>query len=111
MRVVVGLGAVLALAFSVAPRPVLAETDKREIQARESFAAGRYQDALDMFVKLYAEKVHPNYLRNIGRCYQNLGEPDKAISSFREYLRQGLEPPPTSACWSKADILRDGAPA
>ncbi len=54
----------------------------------EAFAAGRYQDALDLFVKLYAEKLHPNYLRNIGRCYQNLGEPDRAISSFREYLRK-----------------------
>ncbi|MES1165458.1 MAG: tetratricopeptide repeat protein [Verrucomicrobiota bacterium] len=65
-----------------------ADTDRRELQARESFAAGRYQQALDIFVKLYAEKVHPNYLRNIGRCYQNLGDADKAISSFREYLRQ-----------------------
>src|SRR6185369_16845954 len=29
-----------------------------------------------------------------GRCYQNLGEPDKAISSFREYLRQATDTPP-----------------
>ena len=87
---------IIAVAISVAASPVLginartahAETDRREIQARESFASGRYQDDLDLFVKLYAETVHPNYLRNIGRCYQNLGEPDKAIGSFREYLRQ-----------------------
>jgi hypothetical protein len=39
-------------------------------------------------VKLYAEQLHPNYLRNIGRCYLNLAQPDKAISSFREYLRK-----------------------
>ena len=62
--------------------------DRREMRAREAYAAGRYQDALDLYVKLYAEKLHPNFLRNIGRCYQNLGEPDKAISSFREYLRK-----------------------
>src|SRR3954469_8973217 len=62
--------------------------DKREMQAREAYAAGRYQEALDIFVKLYAETVHPNYLRNIGRCYQNLNEPDRALSSFREYLRK-----------------------
>jgi hypothetical protein len=74
--------------FSSFPNLANAATDKREIQAREAFGAGRYQEALDIFVRLYAEKVHPNYLRNIGRCYQNLGEPDKAISSFREYLRQ-----------------------
>ena len=62
--------------------------DRREMQAREAYAAGRYQDALEVYVKLYAEKLHPNFLRNIGRCYQNLGEPDKAISSFKEYLRK-----------------------
>jgi len=27
-------------------------------------------------------------LRNIGRCYQNLGDPDKAVISFRDYLRK-----------------------
>jgi len=62
--------------------------DTREMKARELFAAQRYQEALDLYVKLYAEKLHPNYLRNIGRCYQNLGDPDKAIGSFREYLRK-----------------------
>jgi hypothetical protein len=67
---------------------VHAAPDPREMSAREAFAAGRYQDALDLFVKLYAEKLHPNYLRNIARCYQNMGEPDRAIGSFREYLRK-----------------------
>ena len=79
----------IAIALTVAlGAPALAATDKRELQAREDFAAGRYQEALDIFAKLYAEKLHPNYLRNIGRCYQNLGDPDKAISAFREYLRK-----------------------
>jgi hypothetical protein len=63
--------------------------DSRELKAREAFAAQRYQEALDLFAKLYAETLHPIYLRNIGRCYQNLGEPEKAITSFREYLRKG----------------------
>ena len=85
-RIVVGI--VAALALAAVARPVAAEVDRREMKAREDFGAGRYQDALDIFVKLYAEKLHPNYLRNIGRCYQNLGDPDKAISSFREYLRK-----------------------
>jgi len=85
-RIVVGF--VTALALAAVARPVAAEVDHREMKAREDFGAGRYQDALDLFVKLYAEKLHPNYLRNIGRCYQNLGDPDKAISSFHEYLRK-----------------------
>jgi hypothetical protein len=67
--------------------------DPREMQAREAFAAGSYKEALDIYTKLYAEKLHPTYLRNIGRCYQNLSEPDRAISSFREYLRKAKDMP------------------
>jgi hypothetical protein len=86
----IGLSAVVAAggATVLAPARALGAVDSREMQAREAFGAGRYQEALDLFVKLYAEKLHPNYLRNIGRCYQNLGDPDKAISSFHEYLRK-----------------------
>src|SRR5512136_713445 len=69
------------------------EKDTREMQAREAFAAGNYQEALDIYTKLYAEKLHPTYLRNIGRCYQNLGQPERAISSFREYLRKAKDLP------------------
>jgi tetratricopeptide (TPR) repeat protein len=79
--------AVVALALtSVAAAAVAA--DARELKAREEFAAGRYHEALDIFAKLYAETLHPVYLRNVGRCYQNLGDPDRAIISFRDYLRK-----------------------
>jgi len=44
--------------------------DSRELRAREDFATGHYQEAIDLYGKLYAEKLHPTYLRNIGRCYQ-----------------------------------------
>jgi len=67
------------------------ERDPREMAAREAFAAGNYRDALDIYTKLYASQLHPTYLRNIARCYQNLNEPDRAISSFREYLRKAKD--------------------
>jgi tetratricopeptide (TPR) repeat protein len=78
---------VVALAATFAAAPAVA-VDAREMKGREEFAAGRYQEALDIFAKLYAETLHPIYLRNVGRCYQNLGDPDRAITSFREYLRK-----------------------
>jgi hypothetical protein len=89
----------LALSLMVAglvPTPAHAAKEKkdpREMQAREAFAAGSYKDALDIYTKLYAEKLHPTYLRNIGRCYQNLHEPERAISSFHEYLRKAKDLP------------------
>jgi len=64
------------------------QRDEREVQARELFGFGKWAEALAIYGKLYAETAHPTYLRNIGRCYQNMGEPDKAIGAFREYLRQ-----------------------
>ena len=79
---------ICALALMLGAARVHAASDPRELKAREEFAAGRYQQALDIFAKLYAESLHPVYLRNIGRCYQNLGDADKAIISFRDYLRK-----------------------
>jgi hypothetical protein len=86
-------GTVLVCATApVAPVQAAAKNkDKREIKAREAFAQGHYEEALDLFAKLYAEKLHPTYLRNIGRCYQNLKMPEKAINAFNDYLRQGKE--------------------
>jgi hypothetical protein len=64
------------------------QQDEREVKARELFGFRRYAEALAIYGTLYAETAHPTYLRNIGRCYQNLGDADNAIGSFREYLRQ-----------------------
>src|SRR5262245_58372502 len=72
-----------------AARPI----EQREMTARQLFAVGKYSEALDIYGGLYAETAHPTYLRNIGRCYQNMGEPDRAISSFNEYLRQARDLP------------------
>jgi tetratricopeptide (TPR) repeat protein len=75
---------VLAAPLSARAQPA----EEREAQARGLFALGKFGDALDLYARLYAETAHPTYQRNIGRCYQNLGEADKAITAFREYLRQ-----------------------
>jgi hypothetical protein len=80
--------------FAAAPKIALAAPDARELQAREDFVAGRYEAALELYARLYAETLHPNYLRNIGRCYQNLGQPDRAITSFRDYLRKAKDVTP-----------------
>jgi tetratricopeptide (TPR) repeat protein len=96
MRFIVYLASVGLVLSALAAQPAFAESrTDRETHARELFAAGSYREALDIYTKLYAETTHPTYIRNIGRCYQNLGDADKAIASFREYLRQAgdLTPP------------------
>jgi tetratricopeptide (TPR) repeat protein len=87
------LAVALAVAAAVVARPAVAagDADDLDLKARKLFAAGDYRQALDIYVNLYAETLHPTFLRNIGRCQQNLGEADKAIASFREYLRKAKD--------------------
>ena len=81
------LGTVLVMVLALAGA---AHADHAvEMQARQSFAAGRYDEALELFAKLYAETLNPIYLRNIGRCHQKLREPQKAIDAFHDYLAKG----------------------
>jgi hypothetical protein len=74
----------VALAAEAAP-----VDQKKEMAARKAFAAGEWSAALDLFAQLYAETLHPVYLRNIGRCHQRLREPQKAIDAFNDYLAKG----------------------
>jgi len=96
MRVSTVLGgaarAILIAVVLLASGPALAD-HAMEMKARESFAAGRYEDAIDLFAKLYAETLHPVYLRNIGRCHQKMREPQKAIDAFRDYLVKSKKMP------------------
>ena len=78
--------AVALLVSALAVKRAAAAPNAVELQAREAFAAGRYDEALELFAKLYAETLHPVYLRNIGRCHQKMRAPDKAIDAFQDYL-------------------------
>lgn len=82
---------VLLLALAAPSGGRAAGDTSDELKARTHFAAGQYQEALEIYARLYAETMHPTYLRNIARCHQNLGNADKAISSFREYLRKAKD--------------------
>src|SRR3954466_1429403 len=68
------------------PAPATAATRQKEMGARKAFASGDWDRALDLFSDLYAETLHPVYLRNIGRCHQKKREPQKAIDAFQDYL-------------------------
>ncbi len=66
-----------------------AERQARGEAAAKAFVLGRYDDALAIYLDLYVQSDgRPEYLRNIGRCQQKLHQDDRAIESFREYLRQ-----------------------
>jgi hypothetical protein len=91
LRWVAGAGLVLLLGIAAGSFDAVAAPNDRdtEIAARQAFAAARYDEAIELFAKLYAESLNPIYLRNIGRCHQKKREPDKAIDAFHDYLAKG----------------------
>lgn len=93
--------ALVLVATAAAPRTGGAQESRRKAAAQAAedtdrkaktlFAAGRYEEAIELLAQLYADTANPIYLRNIGRCYQRLHQPDKAIGSFEEYLLRGKD--------------------
>jgi hypothetical protein len=65
--------------------------DPHDVEARDLFLAGKYDEALAAYRELHTRTRHPTYLRNIGRCHQMLRQPDPAIASFRAYLREARD--------------------
>jgi len=93
MTGIASLAFAAAMAVLAANRPNL--SDSREEVARAFFAAAKYQEAIDIYSQLFARYLHPDYIYNIGRCYQNLGDPDKALQSFQEFSRKSKHMDPS----------------
>jgi hypothetical protein len=72
-----------------APRP----REQLEADARRACAAGRVDEGIEILADLFASHGHPNYIYNQGRCFQENGKPEQAISRFREYLRVATDAP------------------
>jgi hypothetical protein len=62
-------------------------TQQRENDARTACAAGRVDEGIEILAELFAETEHANYVFNQGRCYQQNGRNEQALSRFREFLR------------------------
>jgi hypothetical protein len=82
----------------VAPRAGVATASEADDAARRRakklfdrgeklFALGRFAEALSAYQKAFEEFPAPEFLFNIGQCHRNLGNVDRAIFSFRKYLR------------------------
>jgi tetratricopeptide (TPR) repeat protein len=103
-------GGVVSAPSAWAQKPELtakqrADKEKREKRALADFSAGKYQEAIDIMAELYADFQEPLYYRNIGRCYQKLGDPDRAIAAFEEFLSKAKDAPPAQVAETK-DLIR-----
>lgn len=90
------IGALLPLLLLLAARPAAAEfTEEAKAQARlhyskgkAAFELGRFKEALREYSQAYKLAPLPGFLFNIGQCHRNLDNYEKAIFSFRLYLKK-----------------------
>jgi tetratricopeptide (TPR) repeat protein len=86
-RWLLGILVVLCAVSAVRVRAAQASpVSERELRARQDYAAGRYDEAIEIFAELFAKTADPIFLRNIARCYQKQNRTEEAIENCREYL-------------------------
>jgi len=103
----------VGLVLAVSPRVAHAEDPamraaKRHFERGEKlFALGKFDEALDEYQKAYDAKPIPDLLFNIGQCYRNLDDYDKAIFSFKKYLKETPDAPNKEAVDKLIEELED----
>jgi tetratricopeptide (TPR) repeat protein len=61
---------------------------KHFAQAQKQFNLGKFDAALVEYEAAYDAKPLPDFLYNIAQCYRNLEDYDRAIFSFKKYLKE-----------------------
>jgi len=64
-----------------------AEAKQHFLDGRTHYAAGEFGDAADHFAKAYDLTHAPELLYNLARCYERLGEKERAAEQYEMYLR------------------------
>ena len=66
----------------------LAEAKESFTQAEKSYALGKFDDALKQYEHAFDLKPMPAFLFNIGQCYRNLGNWERASFFYQGYLNR-----------------------
>lgn len=93
-------------------------TDEQREEAKRHFLTGserfddqRYREAIDHFEAAYEIAGSPEFLYNIGRCHEELGEGEEAVAHFEQYLRLSPEAEDADEVRARIERLRGGASA
>lgn len=90
-RRIVSFFALATILFSVTSVCADKQTDRKRaeahfIAANALYEAGSYEEALREFLAGYELSPLPDFLLNAGQCYRKLGQLDKAVDMFNDYL-------------------------
>jgi hypothetical protein len=86
-----------ALASLVAATPAWGRSSRtnyrkaRDEAAKKACLVGDVATGIEILAESYVETRDPVHIHNQGRCYQQNGQPEKAISRFEEYLRKATD--------------------
>ena len=80
-----------AILFGVTSVRADGQSDRKKaeahfIAANALYEAGSYEEALREFLAGYEVSPLPDFLLNAGQCYRKLGQLDKAVDMFNDYL-------------------------
>lgn len=104
-RPLLGLVAVLLLAPRLAEADTRAEARRYFTRGMEAIESGRPREGIDLLLRAYAIKPHPNVLFNVARAYNSLNELERAIEYFERYLES--DPPDAAEVEPVLDDLRE----
>jgi tetratricopeptide (TPR) repeat protein len=89
MKLLPSLLVLLSLTIAAAPAMADGSEAQRHFEgAAKAYQEGRYQDAVDLFLKAYQVDPQPELLYNVAQAYERLGDVRNALRSYRDYLRQ-----------------------
>jgi hypothetical protein len=86
-RATLGLAALLVVSLA-APCARAANKGARERAARKACLSGDYAKGVEILSDLFIDTRDATYIFNQGRCFEQNGRCEDAITRFREYLRK-----------------------
>jgi tetratricopeptide (TPR) repeat protein len=88
-----------------------AEAKQHFVDGGKHYADGEFNEAADHFVKAYDLTHAPELLYNLARCYEHLGEKERAAEQYEMYLRMSPDAEDRVEVEQKiADLTGEAAP-
>ena len=87
-----------------------AEAKQHFVDGRERYADGQFNEAADHFIKAYDLTHAPELLYNLARCYEHLGEKERAADQYEMYLRMSPDAEDRAEVEKKIEELRPTPP-
>jgi tetratricopeptide (TPR) repeat protein len=93
------LSAMLVIAVGATPAraqdddPAMVKSERLFRKGKRYFSVGQFENALKAYQAAYDAKPLPDFLFNIAQCYRNLGDYERAVEHYRDYLEQMPDAP------------------